>query len=74
MKRKHHNVGGTEQTIRFVVGAILIMIAAVSFSPVTMVLGVIGVYALATGAMRYCPINAMLKRNSHGDEGVEMDA
>ena len=74
MKRKHHNVGGTEQTVRFVLGAILIMTAAVSFHPSTAILGLIGVYALATGAMRYCPITAMLKRNSHGDEGVEMDA
>ena len=74
MKRKHHNVGGTEQTVRFVIGAILIVIAAVKTNPATMAIGVIGVYVLATAAMRYCPVNAMLKRNSHGDEGVEMDA
>jgi hypothetical protein len=50
------------------------MAAAVKLTAVTAILGVIGVYALATGALRYCPINTMLKRNSHGDEGVEMDA
>ena len=74
MKRKQHNVGGTEQTVRFVIGAVLIMAAAVHTTPVTMLLGVVGVVLLATGALRYCPINTMLKRNSHGDEGVEMDA
>lgn len=74
MKHKHHNVGGTEQTVRFVIGAILIVIAAVNTNAITLAVGVVGVYVLATAAMRYCPVNAMLKRNSHGDEGVEMDA
>ncbi len=72
---ERHNVGGTDQTIRWLVGGVLIIAAMVAEMPmgVRVVLVVIGVAALLTAFTRYCPVNKMLGRNSHGDEGAEMD-
>ena len=70
-----HNVGGLDQTIRWLIGGLLIIVGAVAEMALGLriVLFVIGVAALLTAYTRYCPINKMLGRNSHGDEGVEMD-
>lgn len=70
-----HNVGGMDQTVRWLIGGILIIAAMVAEMPMGLrvVLILIGVGALLTAFTRYCPINKMLGRNSHGDEGAEMD-
>jgi hypothetical protein len=70
-----HNVGGLDQTIRWLIGAVLIIAAMVATMPMGLrvVLIVVGAGALWTAFTRYCPINKMLGRNSHGDEGEEMD-
>ena len=50
------NVGGTERIIRIVVGA-LILLFGLYFKSWW---GIIGLVPLITGAIRYCPISAVL--------------
>ena len=50
------NVGGTERFIRLVVGAIMLFLGLYLRSW----WGIIGLVPLITGAIRYCPISAML--------------
>ena len=50
------NVGGTERNIRIAVGA-LILLFGLYFKSWW---GIIGLVPLITGAIRYCPISAVL--------------
>lgn len=50
------NVGGTERIIRIVVGAIILLFGLYFKSW----WGIIGLVPLITGAIRYCPISAVL--------------
>ncbi|MDR3539757.1 MAG: DUF2892 domain-containing protein [Desulfosporosinus sp.] len=50
------NVGGTERFIRLVVGAIILFLGLYFRSW----WGIIGLLPLITGALRYCPISALL--------------
>lgn len=60
------NVGGVDMVTRIVVGAALLGVAfVVPMGTVWQtVLLVAGVIALVTGAIRYCPLNALLGFNS----------
>ena len=51
------NVGGTEKVIRFVLGGVLMVVALVLDLPTwgTVTLSVVGIVALVTGAVGYCP-------------------
>lgn len=64
------NVGRTEQKFRIVTGGALLAIAA--FAPLgrgwRIGLAVLGAAELATGAMRYCPINQALGINTCREE------
>lgn len=54
------NIGCTERSIRILVGAVLVTLA------VTHHLGLwawIGVVPLITGFIKFCPLNALIKRN-----------
>lgn len=60
------NVGGMDMAARLVIGAILLVVALVVpmnavWQTVVLVLAAIG---LVTGAIRYCPLNALLGFNS----------
>jgi hypothetical protein len=64
------NVGGVDMVVRLVAGAILLVVAlAVPMGPVwqTVVL-VLATIGLVTGAIRFCPLNALLGINSCGDK------
>ena len=51
------NVGGTEKVIRFVLGGGVMVVALVLDLPTwgTVTLSVVGIVALVTGAVGYCP-------------------
>ena len=51
------NVGGTEKGIRLVLGGLLVVVALVFYLPTweTTMLSVVGIVALLTGAVGYCP-------------------
>lgn len=57
------NVGGIDRILRIVVGAALIVWAAVLGGPVW---AWIGVVPLATGVIRFCPIYPILGMNTCG--------
>lgn len=50
------NVGSTERVIRIVVGAIILLLGLYYRSW----WGIIGLGPIVTGAIRYCPISALL--------------
>jgi len=50
------NVGGTERIIRIVLGAIILLFGLYFKSW----WGIIGLVPIITGAIRYCPISAVL--------------
>jgi disulfide bond formation protein DsbB len=56
------NVGGMDRTARFIVGVVLVLVAALA--PLDMVwrivAGVVAAVALVTGAVQFCPANALL--------------
>ncbi len=56
------NVGGMDRTARFVVGVILLIVAAVA--PIDMVwrvvAAVVALVALVTATVRFCPANLLL--------------
>ena len=56
-----NNVGGTERTVRIVVGAALMLLAFVG--PKTP-LGWLGMIPLATGFLSFCPLYHLLGKSS----------
>jgi hydrogenase/urease accessory protein HupE len=56
------NVGGVDRGARIVLGVLLLgIVLFIAMSPIWQtVLAVLGVVALVTGAIRYCPLNALL--------------
>jgi hypothetical protein len=60
------NVGGTEKVIRFVLGGVLVVGALVLDLPTwgTATLGVVGIVALVTGVVGYCPAWSIFGINS----------
>lgn len=59
------NVGGTDRTVRIVLGLILLPVAYFALSGAVAVLAyLVGGVALVTGLVRYCPANALLGVNS----------
>lgn len=60
------NVGGVEQKIRWVLGVVAIGVAALAGLPMwaAVVLGVVGVIALVTGSVNYCPVWSLLGVNT----------
>ncbi|MCP9447946.1 MAG: DUF2892 domain-containing protein [Nitrospira sp.] len=60
------NVGGIERAIRIVAGLLLIAVGALAeLPPVGMGIALtVGVVLLVTGAVRYCPLTAMLGINT----------
>jgi hypothetical protein len=60
-----YNVGGTERNIRIGAGVVLIVLSFLAFSGIVAFLAfVIGAVALVTGIIRYCPVNALIDRNT----------
>jgi uncharacterized membrane protein HdeD (DUF308 family) len=60
------NVGGADRTVRIVAGIVLIAVGllyplSVAWQTAVFVVGVI---ALLTGLMRFCPISALVGRNT----------
>ncbi|MEF8757419.1 MAG: DUF2892 domain-containing protein [Halobacteriales archaeon] len=71
------NVGGGERTARLVVGALLLVVGLAGYAgmvPVavgpfpqfltSVVLALVGLILVVTGAVRFCPLNALFGRNS----------
>ena len=60
------NVGGADQKIRLVLGALATGVAASSGLPTwaVVVLGLAGVIALVTGSVKYCPVWTLLGMNT----------
>ncbi len=60
------NVGGVDQKVRWLLGLLALGIAALADLPIwgTGVLGVVGVIALVTGSMGYCPVWTVLGINT----------
>lgn len=60
------NVGGAERGLRLVIG--LVALAAALFAGIEggtrIALFVIGAIAVLTAAVRYCPLNSLIGRNS----------
>lgn len=60
------NVGGAERGLRLVIG--LVALAAALFGGIEggarIALFVIGAIAVLTAAVRYCPLNSLIGRNS----------
>lgn len=56
-----NNVGGTERTVRIVVGAALMLLAFIG--PKTP-FGWLGMIPLATGFLSFCPLNHLLGKNT----------
>ena len=64
------NVGGLDMTVRLVVGVALVVVGLMV--PMSMVwqvvVFVLAAIALITGAVRFCPVNAMLGLNTCGGQ------
>ncbi len=60
------NVGKVDMTARFIIGILLLVVGfAVPLSAVWQrVVLALGAIALVTGAIRYCPVNALLGLNT----------
>lgn len=55
------NVGGTDRTVRIVLGLVLLPLSYFALSGVLAAVGyVVGGIALITGLIRTCPVNALL--------------
>jgi uncharacterized membrane protein HdeD (DUF308 family) len=63
------NVGFTEWKVRVAAGAVLIVLSVfMHWHPaVDVLLLVVGIVLLATGVLRYCPVNQLLGRGT-GEE------
>lgn len=61
-----HNVGGTEQLIRVILGVVLLGAASLHFFTGTpaIVAYVVGVVALLTGLIRFCPVWSLFGINT----------
>lgn len=57
------NVGGIDKTLRIVVGLVLIAAFFVLEGPVRWV-GLVGLVALGTGLMNFCPLYSILGLNT----------
>lgn len=55
------NIGKVDIGIRVVIGLVLIVVAAYFQS---IVVGILGVVALATGMTRFCPLYSLFKLNT----------
>lgn len=55
-----YNVGGLERTVRIVLGIILLAVGLIFKSW----WGLVGLIPLITGLFRWCPLNALFKRNT----------
>ncbi len=55
------NVGGTDRTLRIVIGALLILLALTGTIGTW---GWLGVLPLASGLMRHCPVYKVLGKNT----------
>ena len=60
------NVGGIDRVLRIAVGLVLVGLAA---SSVVGLWGWIGIFPLATGLFKFCPLYPMLGMNSCGTGG-----
>ena len=61
------NVGGKNRMVRISGGVILIIISYLRLAGHgydRVIIGAVGIYGLATGLIRYCLINAVLKINT----------
>jgi hypothetical protein len=71
------NVGGSERTVRLVAGGLLVLLGIGGYAgliPVavgpfpqfltSVVLALVGLILVVTGAVRFCPLNALFGRNS----------
>ncbi len=59
------NVGSTERIVRLVLGIVLIASGFLALSGSLQIIGyVIGAIMLLTGITAYCPLNALMGRNS----------
>lgn len=58
------NVGRTDQIIRLVLGAVLILFAIWSGN----MLGYIGIILVVTALIGYCPLYSLIKKNTCGSD------
>lgn len=60
------NVGGAERTGRIIIGGILLVIGGLFLLDLALriILVALGVIALATGLLRFCPVSALLGRDT----------
>lgn len=68
------NVGGIERVVRIIGGVVLIGLSYFGVLPAVapMVIGyIVGIAALVTGAISYCPISAFLGVNTCAKAGKE---
>jgi len=62
------NVGGADRTLRSIVGAVFVALSFfVDMPGWSMLAFAVGIAAVATAFLRYCPINTVLGRNSNRD-------
>lgn len=58
------NVCGRERRVRGIVGVLLIIAGFVVGATLGWVLGIVGLVLLLTAMFSYCPLNALMHRNS----------
>lgn len=61
------NIGNTDRIIRFVVGAILLVVGALvpmSSAALQVILALLGAILLVTAALRFCPLYLPFKFNT----------
>jgi hypothetical protein len=58
------NIGTTEQKIRIGLGVLLLIVGAVTSGALSIVALVVGVVAMVTGAVRFCPAWTLLGINT----------
>lgn len=58
------NVCGRERRIRGIVGILMIIIGFIVGATAGWIIGIIGLVLLLTGMFSYCPMNALMHRNS----------
>lgn len=55
------NVGGSDRTVRIVLGVVLLPLSYFALSGALALVGyVVGAIALITGLVRFCPVNTLL--------------
>lgn len=67
------NVGGNERTFRIILGVVLVLMVLLGVvgGTVAVIAFLIGAVALVTGIIKYCPISALVGRNTCGTAGDE---